>query len=381
MMSLEKQRKKIDGIDEKLTQLFIERMEVSANIADFKKENSIPIKDPSREREKIASVMENVSEEMQPYLRSLYLTLFEVGRAHQHKLSGTSSDLSRRVEKAIEETPKILPNAPLVACQGVEGAYSQIACEKMFHSPNIMFFSSFDSVFSAIDQGLCRYGVLPLENSTAGSVNAIYDLMMKYDFSIVRSSRIKVDHCLLVNRGASKNDIKEIFSHEQALIQCAGFIKSLGNIKITQCENTAVAAKMLLESGRKDAAAISSSSCAELYDLNCLRSSVQDHGGNYTKFICISKKLEIYPGADKTSVMLILPHKPGSLYYALSSLFALGINITKLESRPIPESDFEFMFYFDLSTSVYSESFKQMLIRLEENSQMFKYLGSYMEVV
>ena len=135
------------------------------------------------------------------------------------------------------------------------------------------------------------------------------------------------------------------------------------------------------ESGRKDAAALSSSSCAELYGLECLLSSVQDHGGNFTRFICISKKLEIYPGADKTSVMLILPHKPGSLYHALSGLFALGVNINKLESRPLPESDFEFMFYFDLSTSVYSESFKQMLVRLEESSKTLRYLGSYMEVV
>ena len=380
-MSLEKHRKRIDEIDEKLTQLFLERMEVSADIAAFKKENGLPIRDPGREREKLASIMEKASDEMQPYLRSLYLTLFEVGRAHQHRLSGTSSNLYERVEAAIAETPKILPDAPLVACQGVEGAYSQIACEKMFTAPSIMYFSNFESVFSAIDQGLCRYGVLPLENSTAGSVNAIYDLMMKYDFSIVRSARIKVDHCLLVNRGSSINDIKEIFSHEQAFAQCAGFIKSLGKVKITPCENTAGAAKMLYESGRKDAAALSSSSCAELYGLECLRSSVQDHGGNFTRFICISKKLEVYPGADKTSVMLILPHKPGSLYHALSSLYALGVNINKLESRPLPESDFEFMFYFDLSTSVYSESFKQMLVRLEESSKMLRYLGSYMEVV
>lgn len=380
-MSLEKHRKKIDEIDENLTNLFLERMEISADIATFKKKNNLPIRDPGREREKITSIMEKIPTNMQQYLRSLYLTLFEVSRAHQHRLCGTSSDLSKRVEIAIQNTLKKLPDAPLVACQGVEGAYSQIACEKMFNAPNIMHFSNFEGVFSAIDQGLCRYGVLPLENSTAGSVNAIYDLMMKYDFSIVRSTRIKVDHCLLVNCGSSMSDIKEVFSHEQALTQCAEFLKSLGNIKITPCENTAVAAKMLFESGRKDAAAISSSLCAELYGLECLRSSVQDHGGNFTRFICISKKLEIYPGADKTSVMLILSHKPGSLYHALSGLFALGVNINKLESRPLPDSDFEFMFYFDLSTSVYSESFKQMLVGLEEGSKMFKYLGSYMEIV
>ena len=380
-MSLEIHRKRIDEIDEKLTQLFLERMQVSADIAVYNKEKGLPIRDPEREREKLASVMEKASPEMQPYMRTLYLTLFELGRAHQHRLCDTRSDLSDRVEAAIAETPKILPDAPLVACQGVEGAYSQIACDKMFRAPNIMYFSTFDGVFSAIDQGLCRYGILPLENSTAGSVNAIYDLMIRYDFSIVRSTRIKVDHCLLANKGTTMADIREIFSHEQALAQCADFLKAMNGVKITACDNTAAAAKMLSESGRKDAAALSSSSCAELYGLDTLKSSVQDRGGNYTRFICISKKMEIYPGADKTSVMAVLPHKPGSLYHALSGLYALGVNINKLESRPLPNSDFEFMFYFDLSTSIYSDNFMQMLVRFEESSKMLKYLGSYTEVV
>ncbi len=380
-MELNDYRKKIDEIDEKLAELFLERMAVSSDIANYKKEKGLPIKDPEREREKLALITMNVPSEMQPYMRTLYLTLFELGRAHQNKLCSTRSDLSDRVEAAIAETPKMFPDAPLVACQGVEGAYSQIACEKMFRTPNIMYFSTFDGVFSAIDQGLCRYGVLPLENSTAGSVNAIYDLMIKYDFSIVRSARIKVDHCLLANKGSTIADIKEIFSHEQAIAQCTDFLKSVGKVKITPCENTAAAAKMLFESGRKDAAALSSSSCSDLYGLDTLMSSVQDRGGNYTRFICISKKLEIYPGADKTSVMAVLPHKPGSLFHALSGLYALGININKLESRPLPNSDFEFMFYFDLSTSIYSDNFRQMLVRFEESSTMFKYLGSYAEAV
>lgn len=380
-MDIKDYRKKIDAIDGELTKLFLDRMEVSAEIAAYKKERDLPIRDPEREREKLALVMDDVPPDMQPYMRTLYLTIFELGRAHQHRLVSKRSDLTDRVQAAINETPKTLPDAPLVACQGVEGAYSQIACEKLFTAPNIMYFSTFDGVFSAIDQGLCRYGILPLENSSAGSVNVIYDLMINYDFSIVRSTRIKIDHSLLVNSGTVLSDIKEIFSHEQALAQCANFIKSMGKVKITSCENTAAAAKMLHESGRKDAAALSSSSCAELYGLEQLMNSVQDHGGNYTRFICISKKPEIYPGADKTSVMAILPHKPGSLYHALSSLSALGVNLTKLESRPLPDSDFEFMFYFDLSISIYSENFMQMLVRFEESSKMLKYLGSYSEVV
>ena len=268
-----------------------------------------------------------------------------------------------------------------MACQGVEGAYSQIACEKIFKSPFIMYFKNFEAVFTAIEQGLCQYGILPIENSTAGSVNKVYDLMIKHNFSIVRTFRLKVDHNLLVKKGSKLEDIKEIYSHEQAISQCSGFLNTLPGVKIIPVENTAVAAQMVAQSGRADCAALSSRACAELYNLACLVSSVQDKGNNHTRFICISKNLEIYPGSDKTSIMMVLPHRPGSLYRVLARLYTLGINVTKLESRPIPDRDFEFMFYFDLETSVYSEEFIQLMCELDELSEEFKYLGSYTEVV
>ena len=146
-------------------------------------------------------------------------------------------------------------------------------------------------------------------------------------------------------------------------------------------ENTAVASEMVAKSGQKDVAALSSRSCAELYGLNCLASSVQDKGNNRTRFICISKNLEIYPGSDKTSIMMVLPHKPGALYKVLARLYTLGINVTKLESRPIPDREFEFMFYFDLDTSIYSEEYVQLMCELDELCEEFKYLGSYTEVI
>lgn len=380
-MDLQDYREKIDAVDEKLIALFLERMGLTAEIAAYKAQHGMPILDPAREREKLAALSERATPEMRTYLSSFQSMLFELSRTHQRAIYSGASPLVEKIKTAIASTEKSLPQSPLVACQGVEGAYSQIACEKMFTAPNILYFSTFESVFSAVDNGLCRYGVLPLENSTAGSVNAIYDLMMKYEFTIVRSTRIKVDHCLLANQGANLSDITEIFSHEQALSQCSEFLKTLGDVKITSCENTALAAKMLFESGRTDAAALSSSSCAELYGLTCLRQSVQDQGGNYTRFICISKQLEIYPGADKTSIMMILPHKPGSLYHALSRFYALGVNLIKLESRPLPNSDFEFMFYFDLATSVYSDEFPQIFSGLQDSCSQMKYLGSYSEVV
>jgi len=242
-----------------------------------------------------------------------------------------------------------------------------------------MHFDSFEGVFRAVDQGLCRYGVLPLENSTAGSVNRIYDLLAQYNFYIVRSARLKVDHCLLANRGVKKSEIREIVSHEQALAQCENYLKAMG-VKATAVENTAVAAKLVASSGRDDLAALSSGSCAELYDLNVLEAGVQDSASNFTRFICISKNLEIYPGADTTSISMVLPHEPGSLYATLGRFYTLGINLKKLESRPLPGSDFEFMFYFDLESSVYSDVFPAIFEDIEGACSKFQYLGSYCEV-
>ncbi len=379
-MELSDYREKIDAIDAQLVRLFEERMEVSSEIAEVKKQKKLPVYDPAREREKLKQVSHMVPEELRGYTQRLYTTLFELSRARQLARGGGDSTLVSRIGQAIADTRPQFPTDATVAVQGVEGANSQRAAEKLFPAPDLMFFSSFEGVFAAIDRGLCRYGVLPLENSTAGSVNRVYDLMMKYNFSIVRSVRVRVDHCLLANRGAKLSDIREIISHEQALAQCEGFIRSLGQVKVTRCENTALAAQTVFESGRKDLAALSSLSCAELYSLDCLQSSVQDSGANYTRFICISKALEIYPGANRTSIMMALAHKPGSLYHALGRFYALGINLNKIESRPIAGSDFEFMFYFDLDTSVYSEEFLQLFRDIEGLGAQFRYLGSYTEV-
>ncbi len=378
-MELSDYRKQIDEIDAQLVKLFEERMEVAGGIAALKQDKKLPVYDPAREREKLKQVGEMVPQAMRGYTERLYTMLFELSRARQLADNPKESELQQKIASAIMNTQPLFPPRAMVAVQGVEGANSQSAAEKIFTTPDLLFFNSFEGVFSAIDKGLCRYGVLPLENSTAGSVNRVYDLMMEYNFSIVRSVRLKVDHCLLANPGTKLTDIKEIVSHEQALAQCEGFIKSLGNIKVTRCENTALAAQMVYESGRKDMAALSSLSCAELYSLTCLKSSVQDSGANYTRFICISKEMEIYPGADRTSIMMALPHKPGSLYHALGRFYALGINLNKLESRPISGSDFEFMFYFDLETSVYSDEFMQLFKDIEGLGAQFKYLGSYTE--
>ena len=380
-MNLNELRLEIDKIDNELVRLFEQRMSVAAQIAGYKIENKLPVFDPQREREKLHSITSKLPQELQEYGYALYSLIFELSRSSQNRIMNKGGETSAKILKALEETPSTLPFASTIACQGVEGAYSQLACERVFTNPNIFYFSSFEDVFTAIEKGLCRYGVIPLENSTAGSVNKVYDLMQKHNFSIVRSTRIKVDHNLLANPGTKLEDIKEIYSHEQAINQCAAFLKSLEGVQVIACENTAAAAKMVAESGRNDIAALSSRSCVKLYGLECLKESVQDQGNNYTRFICISKDLEIYPGADRTSLMMILPHTPGSLYKVLSRFYALGMNLNKLESRPLPERNFEFMFYFDLEVPVYSPNFLQLMDELGDISDKFSYLGSYSEVI
>ena len=380
-MELSEYRARIDAIDEEIVRLFAERMEAAAGIAAYKREHNLPVLDQRREREKLLQIAEKTPEGLKDYAVSLYSLIFELSRSSQNRLLGTKSELAEQIETALRETPPLFPGHAVVACQGVEGSYQQLACDRLFKLPNIFYFASFGAVFSAIEKGLCRYGVIPVENSTAGSVNAVYDLMMKHNFRIVRSVRLKIDHNLLVKPGTRWEDVKEIYSHEQAISQCAAFLQQHPGIRVVPCENTAVAAKMVADSSRRDIAALSSRECMRLYHLEALAQSVQDQGNNHTRFICISKELEIYPGADRTSLMLTLPHQPGSLYKLLSRFYALGININKLESRPMPERNFEFMFYFDLEPSVYSPAFRQLMAELPSVCDSFSYLGSYSEVI
>lgn len=381
-MELSELRNEIDQIDKELVELFKKRMGVSADVAEYKRQNNMRVLDPSRERALLSKVGDLAGEEFSDYTRILYSTILDLSRAYQHKKLDKESDLAKEIKTAEEKTPRIFPEAAVVACQGVEGAYSQLAAERLFRTPSIMFFNNFNGVFSAIESGMCKYGILPIENSTAGSVKQIYDLMISHKFKIVRSLRIKIDHNLMAKKDTKLSDIKEIFSHEQAISQCSKFLSTLGkDVKITRVENTAVAAKMVSESERHDVASLSSRSCAAQYGLSIIESSVQDNGNNHTRFICISNELEIYPGADRTSLMLVTPHKPGALYKMLSKFNALGINLVKLESRPLPDRDFEFMFYFDLEASVYSEKLAQLLSELEKECDEFTYLGTYSEVI
>jgi len=379
--TLEELRVIIDGIDRQMVELFVARMEAANEVAEYKMERGLPVLDAGRERALLNKVADQAGEQFADYTLSVYRTILSASRSYQNTRMGKSSQIYNGIRQAMETTPSLFPQRVTVACQGVEGAYSQITCDRMFKSPSITFVNSFDDVFRAVETGACKYGILPIENSAAGSVKAVYDLMLHHNFSIVRSARLKVCHNLLAKPGTKLEDIKEVYSHEQAISQCAGYLAGLLGVKVTVVENTALASRMVAQSDRKDVAALSSRFCAEHYALQILEEDVQDHDNNYTRFICISKNPEIYPGADRTSLMLTLPHKPGALYNVLSKFDALNINLQKLESRPLPGREFEFMFYFDLEASVYAPELEHLFRDLEAECEQIRYLGTYNEVI
>lgn len=378
--NLEELRREIDSIDQRMVELFKRRMEVVTQVAAYKKERGLPILDASRERALLGKVGQAAGDELADYIQSVYRTLLAASRSYETGKLGQESQVYQGIRTALKETNPLFPQRPTVACQGIEGAYSQLACDRLFKAPTILYFQTFDHVFKAVESGMCQYGILPIENSTAGSVNAVYDLMIRHNFHIVRSARLKVSHNLLAKPGVKLEDIKEVFSHEQALNQSSGFLAKLG-VKVTVVENTAVASKMVADSQRTDVAALSSRLCAEQYGLNIVQANVQDQDSNYTRFICISKNPEIYPGADQTSLMMVLPHKPGTLYNVLAKFYALNMNLKKLESRPLPGREFEFMFYFDVEASVYAPEMETLFRDLESDCEQLRYLGTYNEVI
>lgn len=381
MQDLSEIRKRIDAIDTQICDLFSRRMQCTHEVAEYKRANNKPVLDRGRERAKLADVASKVPESLRDYSQVLFNLIMEISRAQQSAENNQDSPLAGQIARAVSDTPALFPRSAFVACQGVEGAYSQHAADRLFKHATINYFEEFEGVFRAVDQGFCKYGVLPVENSTAGTVNQVYDLMMRHKFSIVRSVRIKVDHNLLALPGAKLEGIRDIYSHQQAINQSRQFLDSLPNVTVHVAENTAAAAKMVAESGRTDVAALSSRSCAELYNLVALARNVQDSDANYTRFACIAKDLEIYPGADRTSLMVVTKNDPGSLYKVLARFYALDINLVKLESRPIPNSDFDFMFYFDVECPVAAPEFASLIASLNDVCEEYRYLGSYSELV
>ncbi len=381
-MDLEQTRSEIDQIDDQIAELYEKRMNLVGQVIEAKKQTGKATNDPEREKKILLRVSDKVSEDRQVYLKRVFETIFETSKAYQTMNVERKSAIGEKISKALSKGEMNFPIKAKVACQGVVGAYSSIATDRLFELADITYFKNFDGVFQAVEKGFCKYGVLPIENSSTGSVNQVYDLMKKHKFYIVKSIRIPVLHNILVSKDAELSDVKEIMSHEQAIMQCKGYLEKFTNAKITTCANTAVGAKMLAESGRRDLAVISSRECAELYGLKILETNIQDSNNNYTRFILIAKDMEFYSDARKISIMTTLPQNaPGSLNKLLSKFANIGINLTKLESRPIVGSSFEFMFYFDFECDIKDKGVQNLLSELDNSTEQFTFLGAYSEII
>ncbi|MBR2384809.1 MAG: chorismate mutase [Clostridia bacterium] len=379
-MSLEELRKQIDEIDDKISDLYVKRMEVCKQIGIEKANLGSSVNVAEREKAVVNRITNGKSDDMKRYLKLLYDTIFFQSKNYQGNFVKSKSETANALRQILSSNRESFPVSATVACQGVNGAYSGEATEKLFDISDVTYFKTFEGVFNAVDKGLCEYGVLPIENSNAGSVSQVYDLMKKYNFYIVKSVRVQISHALCAKKGVKLSEIKTVYSHGQALMQCAEHLKNLG-VETIEVENTAVAAKMVAESKDRTIGAICSDACAEIYNLCALERAMQDNGNNFTRFICISKNLKVFKGADKISVMTSLANKSGSLNKMLSRFSALGLNLTKLESRPIANSQFEFMFYFDFEGDIESEDVLNLLGELENSSDKFVFLGSYKETV
>ena len=379
MMDLNEIRVRIDAVDDQLLKLFLERMSLAEEVAAYKQANNLPILNKERERAVLAKVTEAAGDK-ERYAYHLYSTLFELARSRQAELISAPTKVAAQVKTARAAGSAIFPQTGLVACQGVEGANSQVACDRILPRGNIVYVKTFDAVVSAVESGLCKFGILPIENSSNGSVRAVYELLQNHRLSIVRSARLCIRHELLALPGVKMDDITEIYSHQQAIGQCSRFLNKLSGVRVIPCDNTAMAAKMVAESGNRHAAAISSHPCAALYGLDTVNADIQDSDNNYTRFICVSKEPVIYEGADRISLILACDNKPGALYDILSKLAALGINMTKLESCPVTGRNFEFIFFLELEASVADPSVLAMLEELERSCASFNFLGSYAEV-
>ncbi len=355
-------------IDDHMAELLIERLQLMTKECTA---------DPSRAQRWLDDILQK-DETLSPQLHLFAQTLRDIYQVMQETQT-PPSPWDERLTQALTETPHCLPRGGDVAVQGTVGAYSELAARHTFPYGRLHYFPQFGDVAQAVAEGRCTYGLLPIENSNGGSVHAVYDLFTRYPLHISLAHRQLIRHGLLGKPDATLSDIREVLSHPQALAQCSQFLSAHPEITVTEVSNTARAAETVRNADRRDLAAIASIHCADLYELSLLDDAVQDSAHSYTRFVCVHRNLEIYPGANKISMVLSTDHQPGSLYRVISQLAALGLNMTKLESRPIPGRNFEFLFYFDFEGSVHTPAVRQFLNHLAATNKDFMLLGHYPE--
>lgn len=375
-MDLLELRNEIDKLDDELIPLLLKRMDISRQVAEYKVQNGIPVFNEQRELEILEDVASKCGEQGE-VIKTVFSAIMDASRALQHKIIGGGVELRNLISNAKCEK-NLTANGEPIACQGVQGAYSGEAAKALFPDSPIDFHKQFEDVFEAVNQNKARFGIIPVENSTAGSVHESYDLIMKYKFFIVGAYDLKVDHCLCAKPGVKFEDIENVYSHTQALSQCNIFLKNFDFTGIT-FSNTAAAAKFVSESEKNNIAAICSESAAKKYGLKIIRKGIQNVTNNTTRFIVISKELVIDEDAEKISLIFSAPHRTGSLYRVLGRFSMTGLNLTKLESRPVANGRFDYYFYVDILGSVRDEQTLDLLCALSDELPEFSFLGNYYE--
>ena len=375
-MDLLELRNEIDKIDSELIPLLLKRMSISEKVAQYKVERGIPVLNEEREQEILNNVAAKCGEQGET-IKTVFSATMDASRALQHKIIGGGKELRELVEKS-QIDGKLTANGAPVACQGVDGAYSGITANTLCPDAPVKYYKQFEDVFEAVNKGEAIYGVIPVENSTAGSVHESYDLIMKYRFYVVGAYDLKIEHCLCAKEGTAYENITNVYSHPQALSQCGNFLKNFDFTGIN-FSNTAAAAEYVANSSKRDIGVICSEFAAKKYGLKILKRNVQNNNNNRTRFIVISKKLVISSDANKISLIFSIADKTGSLYRVLGRFSMAGLNLTKLESRPIENENFNYHFYVDVSGSVKQQSALDLMCALYDELPEFEFLGNFNE--
>ena len=376
MATLEELRAQLDGIDNEIIELYKKRMDVCMEIGDIKISEGNKVFDKQREREKLAAVAAKVTEEFHKKgVQELFEQLMSLSRKLQYQLLTKRGGLGRLpfigVDKLDWENSRIV-------FQGTEGAYSQVAMEMYFgKDTNSFHVQTFRDAMEAIEEGSADFAVLPIENSSAGAVNEVYDLLVEFENYIVGEVVLPINHTLSGLKGTTLDQIERVYSHPQALMQCREFLDAHKEWHQKEWSNTAAAAKKVSEEHDLSQAAISSSYAAEYFGLNILSENIFTNSDNSTRFIIVAKKKVYAKDAHKISVSYELPHESGSLYNSLSHFIYNGLNMTKIESRPILKRNWEYRFFVDFEGNLSDSAVKNALRGLRSEVQNLRVHGNY----
>ena len=374
-MDLLECRNKLDVIDKKIVKLFEERMDICGKVAETKIASGKAVYDAEREKQKLDAVSAMADSEFnQVAVRELFSQMMSISRKYQYSIL---AEHGRAMKLGFERLDQLPLEGVRVVHQGVEGAYSHAAAIQYFgEKAEIYHVARFEDAMKEVQLGNADYAVMPIENSSAGAVIDMYDLLTRYDNYIVAETFLPVNHALLGVPGAKLSDVKTVFSHPQALMQCSAFLNDNG-LKQISVENTAVAAKRVVEEGDKSQAAIASEIAGKLYGLELLKPFIQNNQGNTTRFVILANRKVYQKDAGKISLCFELPHTSGSLYNMLGNFIFNHVNMMMIESRPIPGKNWEYRFFVDIEGNLQDAGVKNALRGIGAEAQNFKILGNY----